>query len=117
MGCKSCEHYLRFESAGFHPGGTCLRIETMTPAARCALKPTAHARARRINVVRWVLSGGSPIDVCHPCSACCPLEVAGEGGILNDRKRGPCPVCRTFSSREGLGPVRCRECGLEFNLV
>lgn len=117
MDRESCGHRLRVESRDFHPGGTCLRVETMEPADRCALKLTSHARAREISVYRWIGSGGSPISICHPCDGRCPLNVEGEGGIMSNRKHGPCPVCRKLNGREEMGPVRCRECGLEYNLV
>lgn len=117
MNASNCEHLLNIEHLDYHPGGTCLRVETFTPSARCALKPTDHARSRGINVYRWVASGGSPISICRPCSRNCPLKVEAEGGIMNNGKSGPCPVCQKLNRREGYGEVKCKECDLVYQLV
>jgi len=69
-----CEHLLPVEKMLVHPGGTALRIEVLEAADRCALKPKRDRFGRYFNPVRWVLSGGSPIDAAHPCSGNCPLR-------------------------------------------
>ena len=113
-----CPHLHRPFDLGYHPGGTCFRVETMTPSTVCMISPTEIAIKREISPVRWLLSGGSLVGICRPCVPTrCPLDVEGEGGLMNDRKSGPCPTCRRLNQREGFGPVKCKECGLEYRLV
>lgn len=70
----NCPYLLRVDKPNFHPGGTCLRGEAMTPMDRCALKPKKDNFGRVYNVTRYVLSGGDPIGCAHPCSGNCPLK-------------------------------------------
>lgn len=73
---KECPYRLAVERPLFHPGGTCLRIETIDPTDRCALKPRRDNFGRLHNPVRWVLSGGSPITVAEACDGVCPSQAA-----------------------------------------
>jgi hypothetical protein len=119
MNPDDCKYRHIPESLNYHPGGTCLRMETMTPSALCLLRMTETAMARRIDPLRWLGSGGNLSGICEPCNiAECPQrEVEAECGIMNDGKRGPCPNCWTFNRREGYGCVACKECGFVFELV
>lgn len=71
---SACKYLLTVEKPNFHPGGTCLRGESMTPLDRCSLKPKKDNFGRIMNVWRWINSGGDPIGVAHPCSGNCPLK-------------------------------------------
>jgi hypothetical protein len=53
----------------------------MTPDDRCALKPKKDNFGRLHNPIRWVLSGGSPVSVAHPCDGRCPQVLDSEDGI------------------------------------
>lgn len=110
-----CRFLLTVEKSNFHPGGTALRVEAMTPSDRCALKPKKDNFGCRHDPLRWVMSGGSPITVAHPCSGNCPLKVTAEvyGPIL----LGDCPVCKRTSFRNDLEKRACMDCGTEFELV
>ena len=114
-----CKYQHVPESSNFHPGGTCYRLETMTPSTLCTARLTEIAKARKISPLRWLGSGGSLTGICEPCDmAKCPQrKVAAECGVMNDGKCGPCPNCGTFNRREGYGRVDCRECGFGFELV
>ena len=110
-----CQFILSVEKANFHPGGTALRGEAMTPSDRCALKPKKDNFGRKHDPVRWVMSGGSPVSVAHPCSGNCPLKVPGtEYGPLIV---GTCKVCGRGTIRETTSPQPCLDCGTEFRLV
>jgi hypothetical protein len=110
-----CNFILAVDKANFHPGGTAFRGEAMTPSDRCALKPKKDNFGRLHNPIRWVMSGGSPMTVAHPCSGNCPLKVMAEiyGPILV----GICPVCKRATFRNDLGKKACRDCGTGFELV
>lgn len=112
-----CLHILKVEKANFHPGGTCLRGEAMTPSDRCALKPKNDNFGRKHDPVRWVMSGGSPMTVAHPCSNNCPLKVKSEVGAYGSSFTGPCPICRRIGRLSSPGKIKCKECGLEFELI
>jgi hypothetical protein len=112
-----CDFILSVEKANFHPGGTALRGEAMTPSDRCALKPKKDNFGRKHDPIRWVMSGGSPITVAHPCSAACPLKVPAEIGGYGSSFTGPCPVCHRIGKRADAGYVTCRECGTGFELI
>lgn len=74
-----------------------------------------RAKACKHDPVRWVMSGGSPVSVAHPCSGNCPLKVPGtEYGPLIV---GTCKVCGRGTIRETTGPKPCLDCGTEFRLV
>lgn len=110
-----CEFLLVPEKANFHPGGTALRGEAMTPGDRCALKPKKDNFGRRHDVWRWINSGGSPLTVAHHCSGNCPLKVTGsEYGPLII---GTCPVCKRGTIRETTEIKACLDCGTRFELV
>lgn len=64
-----CKHLIKIYDKGFHPGGTCLRVEVMTTDDRCALVKTKFAVEKNIDPFKWIASGGSPIDVYESC--CC----------------------------------------------
>ena len=112
-----CDFLLVVEKANFHPGGTALRVETMMPSDRCALKPKKDNFGRRHDPLRWVMSGGSPITVAHPCTGNCPLKVPAEVGGYGSSHTGPCPVCRRLGRLGKAGAVKCKECGTVFELV
>jgi len=112
-----CQYRLTVDASNYHPGGTALRVETFTPTDRCALKPKKDNAGRKHDPWRWVMSGGSPITVAHPCSGNCPLKVPADIGNYGASWAAPCPICRTFNKRSGAGTVKCRECGTEFELV
>lgn len=107
-----CMYKAAVEKAQYHPGGTALRIETFEPSDRCYLKPIRSD----IDPGRWILSGGSPISVLHPCGPC-PLKVIAEDALMNGGKRAPCPVCRTYNRRSGYGKITCRECRTEYEII
>lgn len=73
-----CPHKMRPEDLGYHPGGTAYRVETFSPAPRCELLPKKDQFGREYNVIRYVFSGGSPIDAAEECvgrnSPRCPLS-------------------------------------------
>jgi hypothetical protein len=119
MSLKDCKYRHTPESSNFHPGGTCFRVETMTPSALCVIRRTETAKARNIDPLRWLGSGGSLVGICEPCSmmGCPRRRVEAEYGIMNDGKSGPCPECGKINRREGYGRVACRECGLIYELV
>ena len=108
-----CDHRIEVQDLGYHPGGTALRVEVYPALPRCKLKP----KRKDIDVCRWILSGGSPIDVCHPCSAKCPLKVPADIGRYFTSFTGPCPVCRRIGKLSAPGNVKCKECGTEFELI
>ena len=108
----NCKYRTSPEKKQYHPGGTAFRIETWEPQDRCYLKPMR----KDIDTGRWILSGGSPIDVLYPCGPC-PLKVPAEYGIMNNKKSGPCPFCRTLNRRTGFGVVTCKKCHAEYELV
>lgn len=108
------------EKKGFHPGGTCFRLESFTPSDRC--QGRVKAGAERLNPFRWVMSGGSPVDVYEPCmGAVCSLRVESEHGFMSQKKVGPCPKCRTINAfgsstvDEDEGGI-CKCCGQQYVL-
>jgi len=111
-----CKFLLRVDKPGFHPGGTALRGEAMTPSDRCQLKPKKDNFGRRHDVLRWIYSGGDAITVAHPCSGNCPLKVPADIGGFDCAHTGPCPACRRIARQLFPGPVVCKECKTEFEL-
>lgn len=75
-----CAYLLSVEKPNFHPAGTALRVETMSPTDRCSLRPKTDNFGRTISVIRWIGSGGDPIgcaEMCHgPNSTTCPEREA-----------------------------------------
>ena len=112
-----CPNLLKVDKANFHPGGTCLRGEATTPSDRCALKPKKDNFGRKYDTVRWVMSGGSPMTVAHPCSGNCPLKVKADVGGYGSSFTGPCPCCRRMGRLSVPGEIKCKECGLIFELI
>lgn len=106
------------------PQRNALRIEAMVGNdPRCTLMEKPEAK--RLNPVRWVLSGGDARNVYLLCFGLgkCRLWVEAEGSIMNNRKAGCCPKCGTYNCTktefEGDEQYRvhfCRKCGGPFVL-
>lgn len=112
-----CQYLLHVDDENFHPGGTCLRGEAMSPADRCQLKPKKDNFGRKYDILRWIYSGGSAVSVAHACTGNCPLKVPADVGNYGQSWTGPCPICRTIARRTSPGAVNCKECGQKFELV
>lgn len=96
-----CKYLLAVEKANFHPGGTALRGEAMTPG----------------DPIRWVMSGGCPTTVARTCSGNCPLKVPAEVGGYGASWTAPCAICRRANRLAAPGACKCKECGTEYQMV
>jgi len=116
---KACAHQIKPHDLPLQRNA--LRVEAITPGPVCVLRPKVDQFGRRYEVVRWVGSGGDPASAAMPCvgpeGCACPLRVVADDALMNNFKRGPCPVCITMNRRDGYGPVACKNCGLQFALV
>ena len=114
---NECKYKLSVNGRLFSENGTTLRVETLTPADRCSLKPKKDMYGQPYDILKWCASGGSPIDVAYPCSENCPLRVPAEIGNYGRSFTAPCPFCLTVNKRNSPGKVVCRECGEEFDMI
>lgn len=119
MNNQNCGYHLSVNAMNYHPGGTAFRIETAHPVGRCQLKPKKDNFGRTHDVVRWVMSGGSPMTVAEPCTANCPLQVPVDVGNLGRSWTSHCPICQTLNvlKQQKLGVVKCRDCKQEYEVT
>lgn len=68
---KKCPHLIELPTS--RRPGNALNVEIGTPAPRCKLKPPKEWPANNPGVLRWLLSGGTPLVLGCCTPRMCPL--------------------------------------------